>query len=79
MYSLGGTALLRLPSHARLEVGMPGLACPLLGAAVLLFHSSGTYLVHLFLAKYTRSPLVSLFLFPEQTEEWAERDQGHLV
>ena len=58
MYSLGGTALLRLPSEARLEVGMLGLACPLLGAAVLLFHSSGPNLVHLLLAKYTRSPLM---------------------
>ena len=37
---------------------MPGLACPLLGAAVFLFHSSGTYLVHLLLAKYTRSLLM---------------------
>ena len=63
MYSLGGTALLRLPSDARLEVGMPGLACPLLGAAVLLFHSSGPNLVHLLLAKYTRSPLVVSFYF----------------
>ena len=79
MYSLGGTALLRLPSEARLEVGMLGLACLLLGAAVLLFHSSGTYLVHLLLAKYTRSPLVSLFLFPEQTEEWAQKSQGYIV
>ena len=37
---------------------MLGLACPLLGAAVLLFHSSGPNLVHRLLAKYTRSPLV---------------------
>ena len=37
---------------------MLGLACLLLGAAVLLFHSSGPKLVHLLLAKYTRSPLV---------------------
>ena len=37
---------------------MLGLACLLLGAAVLLFHSSGPNLVHLLLAKYTRSPLV---------------------
>ena len=53
--SLGGTALLRLPSEARLEVGMPCLACPLLGAAVLLFHSSGLGLVHLLLASCKRS------------------------
>jgi len=58
IYSLGRTALLRLPSDARLEVGMLGLACLLLGAAVLLFHSSGPNLVHLLLANYTRSPLV---------------------
>ena len=37
---------------------MLGLACLLLGAAVLLFHSSGPHLVHLLLAKYTRAPLV---------------------
>ena len=37
---------------------MLGLGCLLLGAAVLLFHSSGPNLVHLLLAKYTRSPLV---------------------
>ena len=37
---------------------MLGLGCPLLGAAVLLFHSSGPKLVHLLLDKYTRSPLV---------------------
>ena len=37
---------------------MLGLACLLSGAAVLLFHSSGPKLVHLLLAKYTRSPLV---------------------
>jgi len=55
---LGGTALLRLPSEARLEVGMLGLGCLLLGAAVLLFHSSGPKLVHLLLAQYKRSPLV---------------------
>ena len=42
---------------------MPGLACPLLGAAVLLFHSSGPNLVHRLLAKYTRSPLVVSSLF----------------
>ena len=35
--------------------GMLVLACLLLGAAVLLFHSSGPNLVHLLLAKYTRS------------------------
>ena len=58
MYSLGGTALLRLPSDTRLEVGMLGLACPLLGAAVLLFHSSGPNLVHILLANYTRSLLM---------------------
>ena len=34
------------------------LACLLLGVAVLLFHSSGPKLVHLLLAKYTKSPLV---------------------
>ena len=38
--------------------GMLGLGCPLLGAAVLLFHSSGPKLVHLLLDKYNRSPLV---------------------
>ena len=37
---------------------MLGLACLLLGAAVLLCHSSGPKLVHLLLAKYTRSSLV---------------------
>ena len=37
---------------------MLGLGCLLLGAAVLLFHSSGPNLVHLLLANYTRSPLV---------------------
>ena len=37
---------------------MLGLACLLLGAAVLLFHSSGPNLVHLLLDKYKRSPLV---------------------
>ena len=37
---------------------MLGLGCLLLGAAVLLFHSSGPNLVHLLLAKYTWSPLV---------------------
>ena len=37
---------------------MLGLACLLLGAAVLLFHSSGPHLVHLLLVKYTRSPSV---------------------
>ena len=41
-----------------LRSGMLGLACLLLGAAVLLFHSSGPNLVHLLLANYTRSPLV---------------------
>lgn len=40
---------------------MLGLACLLLGAAVLLFHSSGPNLVHLLLANYTRSPLVVSF------------------
>ena len=35
---------------------MLGLACLLLGAAVLLFYSSGPK--HLLLAKYKRSPLV---------------------
>ena len=34
------------------------LACLLLGAAVLFFHSSGPNLVNLPLANYTRSPLV---------------------
>ena len=38
--------------------GMLGLACLLLGAAVLFFHSSGPNLVNLPLANYTRSPLV---------------------
>ena len=42
---------------------MLGLGCPLLGAAVLLFHSSGPNLVHLLLAKYTRSPLVVFSYF----------------
>ena len=56
--SLGGTALLRLPSDLGWRSGTLGLACLLLGAAVLLFHSSGLKLVHLLLAKYTRSPLV---------------------
>ena len=37
---------------------MLGLACLLLGAAVLFFHSSGPNLVNLPLANYTRSPLV---------------------
>ena len=41
-----------------LRSGMLGLACLLLGAAVLLFHSSGPNLAHLLLANYTRSPLV---------------------
>ena len=38
--------------------GTLGLGCLLLGAAVLLFLSSGPKLVPLLLAKYTRSPLV---------------------
>ena len=44
---------------------MLGLGCLLLGAAVLLFLSSGPKLVPLLLAKYTRSPLVvsSFFFF----------------
>ena len=42
--------------------GMLGLACLLLGAAVLLFHSSGPKLVHLPLAKYTRSLQRSLLI-----------------
>ena len=37
---------------------MLGLGCLLLGAAVLLFLSSGPKLVPLLLANYTRSPLV---------------------
>ena len=56
--SLGGTALLRLPSDARLEVRNAGPGCPVLAAAVLLLHSSGPKLVHLLLANYKRSLLV---------------------
>ena len=56
--SLGGTALLRLPSDLGWRSGTLGLACLLLGAAVFIFHSSGPNLVHLLLAKYTRAPLV---------------------
>ena len=58
IYSLGGTVLLRLPSDLGWRSGMLGLACLLLGAAVLFFHSSGPNLVNLPLANYTRSPLV---------------------
>ena len=36
--SLGGTALLRLPSDLGWRSGMLGLACLLLGAVVLLYH-----------------------------------------
>ena len=38
IYSLGGTALLRLPSDLGWRSGMLGLACLLLGAVVLLYH-----------------------------------------
>ena len=41
-----------------LRSGMLGLCCLLLGAALLLFHSSDSKLVHLLLAKYKRSSLV---------------------
>ena len=68
IYSLGGTALLRLPSDLGWRSGMLGLACLLLGAAVLLFHSSGPHLVHLLLVKYTGSPLVvSSFIQSKQS------------
>ena len=47
--------------------GTLGLGCLRLGAAVLLFLSSGPKLVPLLLAKYTRSPLVvSSFLQNKQ-------------
>ena len=46
---------------------MLGLACLLLGAAVLLFYSSGPNLVHLLFASYKTSPLVVSFFQNKQS------------
>ena len=46
--------------------GMLGLACLLLGAAVLLFHSSVLDLVHLLFASYKMFPLVVSFFQNKQ-------------
>ena len=53
---------------------MLGLGCLLLGAAVLLFHSSGPNLVHL-LAKYTRSPLVVFSYFKKKQRRGHKRSR----
>ena len=46
---------------------MLSLACLLLGAAVLLFHSSGPKLAHLLFASYKMSPLVVSFFQNKQS------------
>ena len=58
IYSLGGTALLRLPSDARLEVRNAGPGLSSLRCCCVALPSSGPNLVNLPLANYTRSPLV---------------------
>ena len=66
MYSLGGTALLRLPSDARLEVrnAGPGLSSLRCCCVALPFFSLD--LVHLLFASYKMFPLVVSFFQNKQ-------------